>query len=368
LSLKINAVAHLIDGALERYGWDDEWQVRFAPLAAQGLAPARVILEHTHIYTVVAEHGEVFARVSGRFRHAARARHEFPAVGDWVGCRFDEVGGRAQIHAVAPRRSRFSRKTAGITTDEQVVAANIDTVFIVMGCDDDFNLRRLERYLVLTRESGASPVVLLNKADRDPAAEQKREETERIARGVPVHLTSAKTGAGMDAIDAHLTPGCTIALLGSSGVGKSSIINWLVGHDLLRTREVRESDSRGRHTTRHRQLVRLSDGAMVIDTPGMRELHLWDVSEGVSETFEDIEALAPACRFRDCTHRTEPGCAVRAAAEAGGLAADRLESYLKLEEERRHIEEKSTERAQQEAKRRGKILSRARKLYKSHDE
>jgi ribosome biogenesis GTPase len=351
--------------ALRRYGWNDEWQLRFAPLAAQGLAPARVILEHTHIYTIVSERGEVFAHVSGRFRHVARARQEFPAVGDWVGYRFDEIGGRAQIHAVAPRRSRFSRKAAGLTTDEQVVAANIDTVFIVMGCDDDFNLRRLERYLVLTRESGASPVVLLNKADRDPDAEQKQVETRRATAGVPVHLTSAKTGAGLEALDAYLLPGETVALLGSSGVGKSSIINRLLGQELLPTREVRESDSRGRHTTRHRQLVLLARGAMVIDTPGMRELQLWEVSDGVSGTFEDVEALAPACKFRDCSHRTEPGCAVRAATERGELEVGRLESYLKLQDERRHFEEKSSERAQLEAKRRGKIIGRAvRQLYK----
>jgi ribosome biogenesis GTPase len=354
--------------ALLSYGWNRDWQQRFAPLAQQGLSPARVILEHTHIYRLVTDRGEVLARVSGRFRHVARARQDFPAVGDWVGCRFDEIGRRAQIHAVSPRRSRFSRKTAGLTTDEQVVAANIDTLFIVMGCDEDFNLRRLERYLVLSSESGASPVVLLNKADKDPGAEEKRLETEALAPGVSVHLTSAKSGAGFEALADHLRPGCTIALLGSSGVGKSSIINRLLGHDLLPTREVRESDGRGLHTTRHRQLVLLPTGAMVIDTPGMRELQLWDVSEGVSGTFEDIEALASSCRFRDCRHRAEPNCAVRAGVERGELPAQRLESYLKLQDERRHMEEKYDERLQQEAKRRGKILSKAaNKIAKSRE-
>ena len=339
--------------ALAAYGWDDRWQEAFAPHAARGLSPARVTLEHTHIYTVASERGESLAHVSGRFRHIAQERHDFPAVGDWVACRFDESAGRALIHAVLPRRSRFSRKMAGLTTDEQVVAANIDTIFIVTDCVGDYNLRRIERYLVLTWESGASPVILLNKADQAADAEQKRDEARALAHGVPVHLTSAKTGVGFEQLTVHLQPGHTVALLGSSGVGKSSIINRLIGREVLRTAEVRESDSRGRHTTRKRELLLLAEGAMVIDTPGMRELQLWDVGEGVGETFEDVQALAVSCRFRDCGHASEPGCAVRAAVDRGEFPAGRLESYLKLQAERRHIEDK------QEEKRRAKIIGRA---------
>lgn len=350
---------------LADYGWDAGWQEAFSPLAARGLSPGRVVLEHTHIYRLAAATGEVVAHVSGRFRHTATTREDFPAVGDWVGYRLNEIGGRAQVHAVLARRSRFLRKVAGAVTEAQVVAANIDTIFVVMGCDDDFNLKRLDRYLVLAWESGASPVVLLNKADvaTEPGADEKKIQAERQAPGVPMYLTSAKSGLGFEQVSAHLTPGRTIALLGSSGVGKSSIINRLLGSDRLRTGEMRASGGRGRHTTRHRELVRLPAGAMLIDTPGMRELQLWDAGPGVAGVFDDVEALAPGCRFRDCEHRSEPGCAVRAAVESGELPAKRLESYIKLQDERRGFEARHEERAQLEAKRRGKILAKAQRQH-----
>jgi ribosome biogenesis GTPase len=278
-------------------------------------------------------------------------------VGDWVALKTGSSG--TTIHAVLPRTSQFIRKAAGRRAEEQVVAANVDTVFLVTGLDGDFNVRRIERYLILVWESGAQPIVVLNKADLADDLDRRIAETARVAAGTPVHVTSTRTGAGMDLLAERLAPGKTFALLGSSGVGKSSIVNWLAGDDLLKISEVRESDSRGRHTTSHRQLVVLPGGALVIDTPGMREIQLWDADEGISEVFQDIEALAPGCRFRDCQHRAEPGCAVRAAIDAGELEAGRLENYLKLQDERRSLEARVDERAQQEAKRLGKIQSKA---------
>jgi ribosome biogenesis GTPase len=329
---------------LARYGWDAAWEQTFADHAEAGAEPARVTLAHTHIYTVVTESGDRLARVTGRYRHIAREQHDFPVVGDWVFGRLEQSGERMQIRGLLPRRTRVTRKVAGETTGQQVVAANIDTIFIVMGCDADFNLRRLERYLVLTRESGAAPVVILNKADRVADPQVRKEETRAVVPDVPIHLLSAKTGLGFDELARELHPGRTIALLGSSGVGKSSIINRFVGHEVLRTADVRQSDERGRHTTRHRQLVRLANGAMVIDSPGMRELQLWEATDGLNVAFDDIEAVAGGCRFRDCTHRSEPGCAVREAVESRVLPPERLEGYLKLAEERRRLEERIEEK------------------------
>jgi ribosome biogenesis GTPase len=329
---------------LERYGWDQGWQKTFASMSEPDAEPGRIILAHTHIYTVITEAGEKLARVTGRYRHVARERHDFPVVGDWVVCRAEAMGDRMQIHGLLTRRTRIARKVAGEVTDQQVVAANVDTLFIVMGCDADFNLRRLERYLVLARESGAVPVVLLNKADRVVEPESRQAETRALAPDVAVHLLSAKTGFGFEELAHDVPSGRTIALLGSSGVGKSTIINRLAGQELLRTSEVREGDERGRHTTRHRQLVLLPDGAMVIDSPGMRELQLWEEAAGGFGTFDDIEALAGGCRFRDCSHRSEPGCAVREAVESGSMPAARLEGYLKLAEERRQLEERREEK------------------------
>ena len=344
---------------LEQIGWNARLAEAFAAHAAEGLVPGRVSLEHTHIYRVITADGEVLARVSGRLRHEAAARADFPAVGDWVAIEPETGGGDARIRAVLPRRSRFSRRAAGDPSEEQIVAANIDTVFLVAGLDGDFNPRRIERYLLVAWDSGAAPVVVLNKADlvEDPAA--KAAAIAEVAPGVPVHAVSCRNEASLDILRQYLVHGHTGALLGSSGVGKSTIVNRLIGHDLLRTQDVRESDSRGRHTSTARQLVLLPGSGVLIDTPGMRELQLWDAGEGMSGAFADIEALAAGCRFRDCRHRQEPGCAVRAAAESGGLPPARLASFRKLQDEQAFQARQADERAQLDEKRRARTASKA---------
>jgi ribosome biogenesis GTPase len=261
---------------LTALGWSPRLEELFEPHAATGLLPARVGLEHTHIYRVLAADGEILARVAGRLRHRAAERADYPAVGDWVAIEPDPHDGDARIHAILPRTSRFSRRAAGDVTQEQIVAANIDTVFLVAGLDRDFNPRRIERYLVVARESGASPVIVLNKADLSDDPDARVEEVRALAKDAPVHAVSCNVPATLDVLKQYLGYGKTGALLGSSGVGKSTIVNRLVGHDLLRTQDVRESDSRGRHTSANRQLVRLPGTGVLIDTPGMRELQLWE--------------------------------------------------------------------------------------------
>jgi ribosome biogenesis GTPase / thiamine phosphate phosphatase len=348
----------LTETSLLRLGWTAALADAFAPFAAQGLMPGRVALEHTHIYRVMTEAGESLARVSGRLRHRAATRAEFPAVGDWVAVQPPEHSGDSRIVAVLPRRSRFSRRAAGDPTEEQVVAANIDTVFLVAGLDGDFNPRRIERYLLVAFESGASPVVVLNKADvvEDPG---RMADIVRASVGhVPVHVVSCRVPGGVDGLRQYLGPGQTGALLGSSGVGKSSIVNRLVGHELLKTETVRESDSRGRHTSTARQMIVLPESGVLIDTPGMRELQLWE-SGAVRDAFGDVETLADSCRFRDCRHREEPGCAVLEAVESGTLAPGRLESYHKLQNEQAFHARQVDQRAQIEERRRWKVLTKA---------
>lgn len=345
---------------LRRIGWDDRLADAFAPYAADGLIPARIALEHTHIYRVLTSEDEILARVAGRLRHHAGARADFPSVGDWVALEPPQQDGDARIHAVLPRRSRFSRRAAGDPTEEQIVAANIDTVFLVAGLDGDFNPRRIERYLLVARESEASPVVVLNKADLVDDALAPAAAIAALAPGVPIHVVSCRAPETLAPLREYLGFGRTGALLGSSGVGKSTIVNRLVGYDLLATRAVRLADSRGRHTSTSRQLVLLPEsGGVLIDTPGMRELQLWDTGEGLLGTFPDVESLAGRCRFRDCRHRQEPGCAVLAAVKAGDMPAGRLESYHKLQEEQAHQARQMDQRAQIEEKRRSKAASKA---------
>ncbi|HEY0875226.1 MAG TPA: ribosome small subunit-dependent GTPase A [Vicinamibacterales bacterium] len=343
---------------LEHYGWNDRFAAAFAEYAAPNRVPARVTLEHTHIYRVVTEEGELLARVSGRLRHRAEARADFPAVGDWVVLE-PVAHSDARIHAVLPRVSRFSRRAAGDVTEEQVVAANIDTVFLVGGLDRDFNPRRLERYLVVGWESGATPVIVLNKADLVEDPQPFVAEVQAIAPGVDVFAVSTRQAPSLDVLRRFLGAGRTAALLGSSGVGKSSIVNCLVGYDLLRTQDVRVTDQRGRHTSTSRQMVVLEDGGILIDTPGMRELQLWETGETSLDAFADIHELAGSCRFRDCRHLQEPGCAVRAAVVSGELSQARYDSFQKLASEREHQERQMDVRAMLEQKRQAKVMGKA---------
>jgi ribosome biogenesis GTPase len=341
-------------------GWDDERAREVEPWSDKaGHQPGRVLIGFNYIYRVGIEGGEIDAVLSGRLKHRAERPGELPAVGDWVIVRKRPDEDRGAIVAVLPRRSRFSRRTAGNVTDEQVVAANVDVIFIVMSLDDDFSIRRLERYLLMARESGATPVVLLTKPDLSADLPADVAEVVAAAGDVPVHVISPKLNQGLEQVAPYVTTGRTAALLGSSGVGKSTVINRLIGADVRKTREVRESDSKGRHTTTHREIVMLPWGGLMIDTPGMRELQLWDAGESVRDTFEDIEALAPECHFTDCRHRDEPRCAVKAAVDEGRIPPDRLASYLKLQDELAYLARQQDERAQIEEKRRGKIGAKA---------
>ena len=349
---------------LESLGWDQSLESAFQEWAVKpDVQPGRVVIEFNYICRVWCDGGEIEAVRSGRLSHRAASRSELPAVGDWVVVRKQPDEDRGAIVAVLPRRSWFSRRMAGHVTEEQVVAANVDIVFIVMALDSDFSPRRLERYLLLARESGASPVVLLTKPDVCEDVPARVAEVAVVTGDAPVHVVSPKLGQGLDRVAEYLPAGKTGALLGSSGVGKSTIINKLVGRDVQKTRDIRASDSKGRHTTTHRELVFLPNGGFVIDTPGMRELQLWDVGDAVRETFDDIEALASDCRFTDCRHRDEPRCAVKAAVEEGKLSAARLESYLKLQDELGYLARQQDERAQLEEKRRNKIMGKALKQH-----
>jgi ribosome biogenesis GTPase / thiamine phosphate phosphatase len=340
---------------LAALGWTPELAAAFAPHAERGHEPARVTVEHRGAHEVRTEAAEGTAVVSGRFRFEA-ATDGFPAVGDWVAISGSPADDAATIHALLPRRTSFTRKVAGLRSDGQVVAANIDVIFVAMALDGDFNVRRLERYVAVAWSSGAEPVVLLTKADRAADVEGMTLAVEAVAPGVPVHPVSALTGLGLESVAARLGPGRTAAILGSSGVGKSTLINVLVGTDLLATAAVRADDDRGRHTTTHRQLVVLPGGACIVDTPGMRELGMWEGGDGLDEAFADIDELAGSCRFRDCRHEREPGCAVTAAIAAGDLPSDRLRARRKLEREAAHIEGRRTAAERVEAKRFARLV------------
>ena len=345
-------------------GWNSFFEENFESYRKQNLSPARIVRENRQSYLVQGEQGEFMSEVSGRFRHNADSKGKFPTVGDWVAVapRPDEE--RAIIHGLLPRKSAFLRKVPGEITEEQIIAANVDTVFIVCGLDGNFNLRRIERYLSLAWESGAAPVILLNKADICLEVEKRMVEVESIAIGVDVHPISATRKQGLEIFQTYILAGKTAAFLGSSGVGKSTIINSILGYDRLVVREISGDGSRGRHTTTARELVLLPGGGIVIDTPGMREIQVWGDEEGLKQAFDDIEELAAKCRFRDCRHRSEPGCAVQAAVSEGLLDVKRLQSFLKLKKELRYLAARQSMKASAIEKDRWKRISELARNYK----
>ena len=325
---------------------------------------ARIIAEHRGAFRIASATGEHAARISGRMRHLAETRGDLPAVGDWVLLRpTNSPADEAVIETILERRSCFSRKAAGQTTSQQIVAANIDTVWIVTALDADLSPRRIERYLTLAWESNASPAVILNKSDLCDDTPAAIAAIEAVSPGVRIHAVSALTGSNIEQLTPYIKPGATVALLGSSGVGKSTLINRLAGRDIQATAGIRESDSKGRHTTTARQLITLPSGGLIVDTPGMRELQLWDADSGVKDTFTDIEELAPHCRFSDCTHTSEPGCAVAQAIEEGTLTHERFASYQKLQAELAHLDRKQNAQLAAHEKKKHKAIS---KLLRDH--
>ncbi|WP_424136274.1 ribosome small subunit-dependent GTPase A [Roseomonas chloroacetimidivorans] len=317
---------------IEQYGWSDALQLAFEPHARAGHRPGRIIIQQREAHLVVTDGGNLNARLSGRLRHEAReAGH--PVAGDWVALSAKAGEGTATIRAILPRRTAFVRRAADSVQTLQVIAANIDVVFVVTSMNADLNPRRLERFLAAAWQSGARPVVVLTKADLCEQPEDQAAEIASLAAGCPVLVVSAREGLGLGGLKDHISPGETCVLIGSSGVGKSTLVNALLGEERMATQDIRAADARGRHTTSHRQLVLLPGGGLILDTPGIREVGLIDADEGLSTVFDDIEQLARNCRFRDCGHSSEPGCAVRAALDEGLLDAGRWAHFQKLSRE-----------------------------------
>ncbi len=333
---------------LEELGWSAYFEEAFQNYLDLGFIPARITAQHVNLYTAMSEQGELEGKVTGKFRFNTTERSDFPIVGDWVAVKGNGITGKMSIHGLLPRRTALERKVASnldLITEAQVISSNIDIIFIVLGLDLDFNIRRLERYMFAAHESGARPVIIMNKSDLCADVESKIDAIRKIDADIPIHITSALGKEGLDVIQEYLQPAITISLVGSSGVGKSTIINTLLGHEKQKTGSVREHDSHGRHVTTNRELMVLDNGALVIDNPGIRELGLWGNETTLGSMFEDIEILASQCKFNDCRHRTEPKCAIKEAIERGDLEQERYGDYKKMQRELFILARKKDQRA-----------------------
>ncbi|WP_151736261.1 ribosome small subunit-dependent GTPase A [Paenibacillus tengchongensis] len=352
--------------SIKDYGWNKQWEETWAAAACgqpgKELAPARVVGDFGSKYRLMTMRGEVWGEMSGKLRYALTVKGAYPAVGDWVAAALPASGDQAVIQEVLARRSVISRKVAGTTQEEQIVAANVDTLFLVSALNDDYNVRRMERYLIMAWNSGATPVILLTKADLCPDAAERMTQMEHAAPGVAVHAVSALRDEGRETLLPYIRPGQTVALTGSSGCGKSTLVNWLSRQRLQLTQEVREDDSRGRHTTTHRELFLLPEGGIIVDTPGMRELQLWEDEGGLDLAFGDISTLAAACRYSNCRHDREEGCAVTAAVASGDLEEKRLLNFRKTERELRYQSSKEAKQQRKTAAAAKPAVPRTRKV------